>query len=320
MNANEPKTKLTVLICTHNRSNLLLEAISSLNNAIRPETCEIEAFIVVNACTDNTLVLLKDYLINTKGKEALPLTYSIEPRAGKSFALNHAIGKIKDSFICFVDDDQKVDNMYFIEVINSIRNYPDAAILCGRLLPDWVGDEPSWIRDEGPYRIYPFPIPIFDLGPSPLLVSPEIELPPGGQVVIHSSVFETLGGFSEVLGPIGHNLMGSEDTEFFQRVLSAKRTIQYCPKIIQYHFVDKNRLKLTYLLAKCFQRNRSITITRSQGYEKPPLYLIKILINNIIGLLLPPINGSKLRFYLMRLFSTLGEIAGVAQVYLRKMK
>ena len=45
-----------------------------------------------------------------------------------------------------------------------MTSYPDADIFCGRILPDWDGTEPAWVHDTGEYRIYPLPVPRYDLG------------------------------------------------------------------------------------------------------------------------------------------------------------
>lgn len=309
------KVNIVALICTHNRSSLLIQALDSINKALHPENCNIEIVVIVNACSDNTIKLLDEYKIIDR---PTPLKYFIETRPGKSFALNRGINSISDAFICFIDDDQKVNELYFSECVNAINKFRNSSILCGRLLPDWTGDEPDWIHSNE-FKIYPFPIPIFDLGDNPKKIKLGMELPPGGQVVIHSSIFKKFGNFSENLGPTGHNLMGSEDTDFFERVLRNGGTIQYVPEIIQYHFVDNNRFKLSYLLKKCFQRNRSITISRPHSYPTAPFYLARIFITNIFRLIFST-NLLKTRFYLMRTCSTLGEISGVFHLYLKSKK
>ncbi len=47
--------RLTVLICTHNRVELLTNAISSLNAATRPEGWQVGLLVAANACSDGTI-------------------------------------------------------------------------------------------------------------------------------------------------------------------------------------------------------------------------------------------------------------------------
>jgi len=72
-----------------------------------------------------------------------------EPKAGKSYALNKALTLITGGWICFIDDDQRVDENYYKSVIDAISNYPDNTLFCGKLTPDWAGHElPGFMKKE----------------------------------------------------------------------------------------------------------------------------------------------------------------------------
>jgi len=84
------------------------------------------------------------------------------------------------------------------------------------------------------------------------------------------------------------------------------------PDIIQYHYVDNNRLKLGYLLVKSFQRTRSITLATKPAKLPIPRYLWRKLMNYSAGILFS-FNVNKIRFYLMRFASTMGEMVGTME-------
>lgn len=305
---------LTVVICTHNRVDLLMKAIYSIYLAVIPKNCQINILVIANACTDDTVNHLAQYKVTNAKESSITFDYELEPIPGKSYALNRAINAIPDGFLCFVDDDQTIDIHYFEAIVNAISKYPNTFIFCGRIFPDWQGDEPNWAHSNGKYKIYPPPIPIFDLGENCLSIPDECNaLPGGGHTIVHRNIFDKIGKFTESLGPTGHDLMGSEDTDFFQRAVNSGELIQYIPNIEQFHYVDKNRLKLNYLVTKSFQRNRSITLTRNSIGFRIPLYLIRQLIFNFINLTFSS-SFLRFRFYLMRCSSTLGEIVGYVQL------
>ncbi|MCK5356030.1 MAG: hypothetical protein KAJ63_13005, partial [Methyloprofundus sp.] len=52
---------IQVLICTHNRMELLERAINYLNKAERPADYKISLFVVANACSDETQHYLTHY-------------------------------------------------------------------------------------------------------------------------------------------------------------------------------------------------------------------------------------------------------------------
>ena len=183
-------------------------------------------------------------------------------------------------------------------------------MFCGRILPDWDGTEPSWVHDKGPYRIYPLPIPRYDQGQSAKTITLEGPLPGGGNLIIHRDVFTRTGEFSTTMGPHGHDLGGGEDSDFVQRALIGGEHLQYSPDILQYHFVDPNRLRLIYILRKGFQRSRSHIRVRSVSHKRIPRYMWRKLITNFL-LTACSWRWARMRFYLSRLASTLGEIQGM---------
>ncbi|MDO8953191.1 MAG: glycosyltransferase [Draconibacterium sp.] len=299
---------LTVIICTHNRSELLVSAIDSINAAERPDKCNLKILVIANACSDDTVTKLREYQYHQSQNNDLPLLFEEELRPGKSYALNHAVHCVETGFLCFMDDDQRIDKNYLIAIVKAVAEHPNATLFCGPLFPDWQGNEPKWIHETGKFRIYPLPVPEFNLGSSTIEIERENQTPPGGQVIIRKDVFNRIGFFSENLGPRGHNLVGSEDTEFFLRAIGLGESFLYSPTIIQYHFVDPNRLKLSYLLRNSYQRNRSLTsITRqSKGI---PLFLYSKLTNYVLSAIFC-FSSNKIRYYLIRSACILGQIAG----------
>ena len=304
--------KLTIVICTHNRSALLLKTLESINNATIPPQADIAILVVANACQDDTTKKLKEYQKRQIDNELLPVKFVEEPKAGKSCALNKALSLIKYGWICFIDDDHRVDENYFNSVIYAIVNYPDTNIFCGKIIPDWTGGEPAWVHEKGQYQITPFPVPYFDLGDNTLTLSGQNSIPGGGNLIVEKKVFERIGNFSEALGPKGHNLMGSEDSDFILRALDASEKLDYLPAIIQYHYVDLSHLKLSYLMLKSFQRNRSITLTRYPYRIRVPKYLWPKLGQYIAGVLLS-FNTNQIRSYLTKAAGILGQIVGSIQ-------
>ena len=240
--------KLTVLICTHNRSRLLLRTLHYLNVARRPEDWQVDILVVANACSDNSLESLEQF--REKNRDGLPLNWIEEPAPGKSSALNRALPAISSELVAFVDDDHRVDSEYLVNICAAAEDYPDAGLFCGRILPDWNGSEPAWVHNTGPYRVYPLPVPRFDQGETPLHLTPEIAIPGGGNLFLRAEWLSRTGPFSTELGPTGHDLEGSEDLDWVLRSQRLGARLQYVPSVVQYHYVDLDRLRLVYLIRK----------------------------------------------------------------------
>ena len=300
-------TALTILICTHNRADLLQKALASLNRARRP-AIPVQILVAANACSDATPAQMRTYQAQQSANHWLPLRVIEVATPGKSHALNEAIPQIETGLIALVDDDHRVDENYLTAIEQAAAAWPDAGLYCGRILPDWDGSEPAWVHDEGPYRIYPLPVPRYDQGDTPRAVTAEHgPIPGGGNLVVRRRVFELAGQFSTELGPHGHDLGGGEDSEYVLRALARGERCQYVPDIVQHHYVDTARLRLGYLLKKSYQRTRSTA--RIHGGGSVPLYMWRKLaeygFHSLFGL-----SWAKRRFYWVRTAAALGEIRG----------
>lgn len=299
---------ITVVVCTHNRAGLLARTIASLNGARRPaEGAEI--LVVANCCSDDTHKMLETAAQATS--DSLPLQWLTEPAKGKSHALNLALRELRTPLVAFVDDDQRVDPGYLEAICQTAHSAPDAALFCGQLLPDWDNSEPAWVHDQGPYRIYPLPVPHFNLGPQPQWLTAETELPSGGNIVVRRAWIERIGPFSTELGPVGHDLGGAEDSEWFLRALRLGAKLLYSPNIVQRHHIEPERLRLQYLLRMAYQRTASNVSMQSAATSGGgvPLWAFRKLVRYAF-LALTSLGSARRRFFMMRCAAALGEIEG----------
>ena len=300
-------TQLTILICTHNRAELLQKALASLNRARRP-SMPVHILVAANACTDDTVTLMQAYQARQAENNWLPLSVIEVSTPGKSYALNEAIPAIESELTAFVDDDHRVDENYLIAIEQAATTWPEAGLYCGRILPDWDGSEPGWVHDEGAYRIYPLPVPRYDQGDKPDIITAEAgPIPGGGNLIVRRRVFELAGKFSTELGPHGHDLGGGEDSEYVLRALTRGVGCQYSPDIVQHHYVDTERLQLGYLLKKSYQRTRSTA--RIHGGGSVPLYMWRKLAEYCFHSVFS-FSWAKRRFFWVRTAAALGEIQG----------
>ena len=301
---------ISVVICTHNRADLLKRTITSLNEARRPLEGRIEIFVVANACRDDTIPWLRSYESLFPANSTLPLRWVAEPQLGKSFALNTAIEEVSYPVIAFVDDDHRVSLDYFLGVSSAVETHQSATMFCGRIQPDWDGSEPDWVHDTGPYRIYPLPIPHFDHGKKSFEIVLGGPIPGGGNLILRREVFDRVGLFATQLGPTGHNLRGGEDSEFVQRALTMGERIQYCPNVLQYHYVLKSRLRLKYLMSKSYQRTRAVTRIKQCENRVVPGFVLRKLIVYLMKAIFS-VSWARTRFYLVRLAAAYGELYGI---------
>jgi GT2 family glycosyltransferase len=301
--------RLTVLICTHNRAALLGKTLASLNQAGRPPGWMVDILVAANACNDSTHAFLDEYHQQASTQGWLSLDWFPEPMPGKSNALNSAMPRVQSDLVAFVDDDHRVDGDYLQALCHAAEEHPDADLFCGRILPDWDGSEPAWVHDTGPYRIYPLPVPRFDLGDTPREVTPDVAIPGGGNLFLRTPWLNRVGPFDTGMGPTGHDLGGAEDLEWVLRALHQGARLLYAPGVVQYHFVDASRLTLPYLMKKAYKRTAStVVIDRAKGGSVPKYLFRKVAEYGLKAC--TALGRSRRRFFLVRTAAALGEIAG----------
>lgn len=305
---------IEVLICTYNRVELLKKVIQSLNRASRPDNCKVSIRVIANACSDQTHFFLEKYQKSQQSNNQLALLWHKETRPGKSNALNLAISLLEGDLIAFVDDDHRVSQDYLLELCHAYEKYPDNTIFFGKILPDWTGKEPDWARDTGQYAIYPLPVPHYDKGNESFEYSKDaVAIPGGGNLALKREVLIRVGLFNIELGPQGHNLGGGEDGDYVLRAIQSGEKLRYLPQMVQFHYVDLKRFRLSYILLKSFQRSRSVISIRNESVSKIPLYLWRKLFTYLFKVIFS-LNVSRSRFYLIRCAATLGEISGFHKV------
>lgn len=291
---------LCVLICTHNRRELLSRVLASLDAARRPRGWSVSVLVMANACSDDTL----DYL-STRA-HGLPLRADHEPAPGKSNALNRALPMTDCDAVAFVDDDHRVDAGYLEAVCAAFDRAPEADLLCGRILPDWDGSEPEWVHDEGRYRVYPLPVPRFELGDDFGPVTRPRAIPGGGNLAVRGAWLRRIGRFSVELGPQGHNLGGAEDIDWVLRGIALGARLYYAPAMVQYHYVDGARLQTGYVVRKAFARSSSVARVEC---TRPAAYMLRKALG-YFGSAIASWSTARRRHYLVRLAASLGELHG----------
>jgi glycosyltransferase involved in cell wall biosynthesis len=135
---------VSIVVCCHNSARLLPETLSNLaaqQLSSPPPSCEV--IVVDNASTDDT------------GKVALecwpddcpiPLRIVLEPRLGLSHARLRGIAEAKYSVVCFVDDDNLVNNDWAEIVSRVMSEHPEVGACGGQVEAQCEVAQPLWFE------------------------------------------------------------------------------------------------------------------------------------------------------------------------------
>jgi glucosyl-dolichyl phosphate glucuronosyltransferase len=241
--------KITVILCTYNRCQLLATALQSVKASTLPESVEWEVLVVDNNSKDQTREVVEDFCHRYPGR----FRYLFEPRQGKSHALNAGVANAEGDVLAFMDDDVTVEPTWLQNLTAPLQNGKWVGS-GGRVLPKWTCPIPRWLPAEGWYGSAP--LALFDLGVNPR----ELAEPPfGTNMAFRKKLFEKYGGFRTDLGPCPGSEIRNEDTEFGRRLLAAGEHLCYVPSAVVYHIVMENRLQEKYYLAWWFDKARGDT-------------------------------------------------------------
>src|SRR5580693_3507353 len=94
--------KLSVLVCTRNRSHAIIPCLDSIAQSLaNAAPLDAEIVVINNASEDDTGVVLNQWA----SKSPFPVSLQFEPRKGASYARNCGLRAARGSLLVWTDDD-----------------------------------------------------------------------------------------------------------------------------------------------------------------------------------------------------------------------
>jgi glucosyl-dolichyl phosphate glucuronosyltransferase len=229
--------KVTVILCTYNRSAELRNALASLASSQVSPSIDWQVVVVDNNSSDDTPAVVNEFIAAHPGRFA----YLFEPKPGKSNALNRGLREVDGDILAFTDD--VVESNWLENLTLPLRTGKDYDGVGGRTLPLGNLNPPRWFPVTMRYAFAP--LAIFDIGLTPGETN---EAPFGNNMAFRNQTFRRFGDFRRDLGPRPGSEIRCEDTEFALRVLSGGGRIWYEPTAVLYHTIAGKRLNRRYFL------------------------------------------------------------------------
>jgi glycosyltransferase involved in cell wall biosynthesis len=228
--------KLSVVICTYNRSDCILDALHSLVRQTLPRN-RFEVLLINNNSADATENLCKHFAQQTPG---FNYRYLVETQQGLSHARNRGIAEAAGDILVFMDDDATAAPDYLERILGFFQQTPGAAGCGGRIYPRFESRRPRWMSH--------FLLSLtssLDMG-NKVKVFTRRQFPIGANMAVRSRMFATYGLFNPELGRKGNSMDGAEEKDFFYRLTAAKEKIYYVPGAIVHHYVPDRRLTFDF--------------------------------------------------------------------------
>lgn len=235
MSSRPERATVTVVLCTHNRSDRL---VGSCESVLR-ERCDrelLELIVVDSASTDDT-----PSVIESIARRFPRLCRGLRVDApGLSRARNAGIAAAKGDVVAFLDDDAWARPGWVAALVEAFEA-TGADAVGGPVSARLEGSLPAWFCGS----MLPY-LSVWERAPERReLEWPE--LPRGTNMAFRRSTFEEWGGFVEDLGRRGRNLASCEEIELFVRLARGGRRIVYEPEAIVEHELPAARLSKRYM-------------------------------------------------------------------------
>jgi glucosyl-dolichyl phosphate glucuronosyltransferase len=239
--------KITVILCTYNRSQSLSKTLDSLAAQVMPDSIAWDVLVVDNNSSDETRVVVEHFSGNYPGR----FRWVFEGQPGKSYALNAGTHAADGDILAFIDDDVLAAQNWLQELTGGLQR-GECSGSGGRILADRNFQAPRWLPLHDRYGLAP--LAFFDLGGES---APLTEAPFGTNMAFTKAVFQKYGGFRTDLGPRPGSEIRAEDTEFGSRLLAAGEALRYEARAVVFHTVPENRLRESYFLKWWFAKGQT---------------------------------------------------------------
>jgi glycosyltransferase involved in cell wall biosynthesis len=261
------RPSLSVAICAHDlgRWPMLVRAIDSL----RHQTVAPDEVILVVDHNDALLTRARTELAGVR-------VLANRQQRGLSGARNTAIEEAGHDVVAFLDDDAWAADDW-AERLLAAYDDPDVAAVGGAVEPHWAAGRPSWFPEEFDwvvgctYRGLPS-------------VRSQVRNVIGANMSFRRAVLVEAGGFDELLGRVGSDGAGCEETELCIRVRQADPTAQvvFEPAARVRHEVPASRGTWSYFVQRCRAEGRSKArvsrlVGASDGLASERSYVLRTL-------------------------------------------
>lgn len=270
--ANAASLSISVVICSYNRRDYIIEAIDSLYRQTLDRD-RYEVLVVDNNSKDDTEVLCREYI---RAHPDARITYLSETRQGASYARNTGAEKAGGGLLVFMDDDAVAEPEFLACIARFYKEHPDVSGLGGRIIPRYIPSEPKWMS-----HFVSSLVGNFNYSPVTVEFEPQ-RYPLESNMVVRKADFFAVGGFNtSIPGVVGTLRIGGEGKEFFFKLKALDKKIWYDPSVRVEHVVETAKLTSEYMYRVASgigrgERVRMLAIGRGAYYRKVAEYIYKL--------------------------------------------
>jgi GT2 family glycosyltransferase len=210
----------------------------------------VQFVLVDNASSDATSDLMRKFLEDRAG------TTLIEPKAGKSHALNAGLAHATGELILFTDDDTIPDVDWIATYVEFFRANPSANIATGQIRSVWPLEPPHWLAELDRYGRTLGATPVErKTGPVPASEAK------GANLAIRSTALPRKRPFRPELGVSSQGvLLAGEETALAEELSASGSPSHYVAEAKVGHVIRQHQMSLRYVLARARRNGRGVAL------------------------------------------------------------
>ena len=282
---------ICICICTFKRPNLLKRLLDELKLQITEGLFSYSVVVADNDCRQSAKQVVSEFAATS----SIFIIYCVEPVQNIALARNKALENFKGDFIAFIDDDEIPAENWLCKLFKACNAYGVDGVL-GPVKPYFEHNPPKWL-----IKYKSIERPKYDTGYKMGFSETRT-----GNVLFRKEILNGIKyAFRSEFGT------GSEDVDFFRRMMSKGRTFVWCNDAIVYELVPPARCKRSYQL--------SLGLLRGGNSVKHRDNLARNTLKSLIAI---PVYGLALPFlfvagehhfmtYLIKLFDHAGKLLGL---------
>jgi glycosyltransferase involved in cell wall biosynthesis len=231
--------EISVVIATHNRSELLASALQTLAEQTLARDL-FEIVVVDNGSTDETFGKVSDFAL---AQPKLNVKIVSEPRLGLGLARNTGTEQAAGRLIAFLDDDAEAEAHWLERALRYFAEIePPPIAVGGPIEPFYLAPKPDWFKDEYEIRSW---------GDEPRFLN-DGESFSGSNMIFEKVALQAHGGFSTALGMTGKRLSVGEETVLFDEIWrrNPRALLYYSPDLVVQHAVPAYKMTVSYCLKR----------------------------------------------------------------------
>lgn len=249
--------RITVVVCTYNRAELLRGALQSLAEQTL-DKARYEVIVVDNNCTDNTQEVVRSFI------ERYPnFRYFVETAQGLSHARNRGYKEAMGEYVAYIDDDAKADKRWVEKIISFASRRPEVVAFGGPYRGFSLVEVPKWYKESfGTWSLGDVERPI-----------EENEWINGTNMVYKRSLLLELGGFDTRVGMSGDDISYGDETNLLLK-FRERQPVYYVPDMVVGHLIAEYKMSLRWMLKSRYRNGFSGLETL--GLKRRPLRQVMV--------------------------------------------